>query len=250
MLIRDAILRLAFLVTIFALTTAAGAQTDKAAATVRAMIDAMGGKSFLDVREIQATGKYFAFRADRATGSDAFLDYIQFPDKERTEMGTYRIKPTQINNGDAGWTVNDKKIESQSASEIKEFKAAFNTGFQYVARFVLAKPGLNMLLSDSELVNFRRNDVIEFRDSGNFFRLYIDQQSHLPTKLDVRRPGEPFFREEQFANWHTFQGIQTPLFIINLKDGEKTMEVRFDNVRYNSGLADGLFSPPDSTTSR
>lgn len=222
----------------------AGAQTDKAAAVVRDMIEALGGKSFLEVREIRASGKYFTFRGDRSSGSQVFVDYIKFPDKDRQELGTAAIKPTIIHNGDSGWSVNDKKIEPLPAAEVKEFQTVSRSGFQYLSRFVLNRPGLMMLHAGTEMVDFKRNDVIEVRDSGNLFRLFVDQQSHLPTKMEVRRSGEAVMREEQFANWHVFQGLPTPLYIIHFEGGEKTMEVRYDNVSYNSGLADSLFAPP------
>jgi len=245
MLLRHATSKLAFLI-VFAmgLAPAAGAQTDKASQSIADMIGALGGKPFLEVREIHATGKAFSFKAGRAAGSDIFLDYIKFPDKERTEHGTYRIKPTDIHNGDAGWSINDKKIETRTSAEAKAFQAAFKTGFQYLSRFILNRPGLSVLHAGSETIDFRRNDVLEFRDSGTFFRLFVDQQSHLPTKLQVRRDGETFFREEHFANWHEFQGMPTALFITHFRDGEKIMEIRFDNVIYNPGLADSLFAPP------
>lgn len=245
MRIRHAISKLALvIVAAFVCAPAAGAQSDKAATVIKDMITALGGKAFLDVQEIQATGKFFTFKRDRLAGTEVILDYTRYPDKERTEFGTYRIKPTNINNGDAGWNVNDKKIEPQSAAEAKAFQTGFKTEFSYVARFVLNRPELALQLVGSELIDFKRNDVIEFRDSGNFFRLYVDQQSHLPLKMQVRLQGESFMREQHFANWHEFQGVRTPLFIIHFKDGEKTMEVRFDNVSYNPGLADSLFAPP------
>ena len=74
----------------------------------------------MDVREIQATGKVFVFKRDQMAGTDSFADYIKFPNKERQETGTYRIKPTEIFNGDSGWSVYDKKIEALPAAEIKE----------------------------------------------------------------------------------------------------------------------------------
>jgi len=245
MLLRDATLNLAT-VLIFAIgfSPAAGAQTNKATEVVTAMVNALGGQSFLDVKEIQATGKAFGFKGTRSVGSEVFLDYIKFPDKERIERGTYRIKPTSIYNGDSGWEVNDKKVETVSAAAAKEYQNAFKSGFQYVSRFILNRPELALLHAGTEMIEFRRNDVIEFRDSGTFYRLFVDQQSHLPTKIQVRRNGESLLREEQFANWHDFQGMPTALFVIHYKDGEKTMEVRFDNVIYNPGLADSLFAAP------
>jgi hypothetical protein len=177
-------------------------------------------------------------------GSDVFVDYVKFPDKRRTEYGTYRIKPAEIINGETGWNIDLPKIEAKPPAEAKSLQAGFKTGFQYVARFILNRPGLVLQHVGTELITFRTNDVLEFRDSDNLLRLFVDQQSHLPTKMEVRRSGETFLREEQYANWHDFQGIQTPLFIIRLKDGEREREIRFDNVSYNPGMADSLFAPP------
>lgn len=222
----------------------ASAQSDKSAAIISEMIATLGGQTFLDAREIKVTGKAFSIRNDRASGATTFIDYIKFPDKDRVEIGNFAIKPTTIHNGDSGWSVNDKKVDALPGAEVRDFQAGFKTGFQYLARFVLGRPGLTMQLVGSELVDFNRNDVIEFRDSGNFFRLYVDQKSHLPSKMEVRRSGDSILREEQFANWHVFQGIQTPLYIIRLENGDKTSEVHYDNVSYNAGLADSLFAPP------
>jgi hypothetical protein len=245
MLLRHANSRFAFLIAaLILLCTPASAQTDKAATVINDMITALGGKTFLEVREIKSSGKIFGFKNDTMAGSDVFVDYVKFPDKRRTEYGTYRIKPAEIINGETGWNIDLPKVESKPPAEARSLQAGFKTGFQYVARFILNRPGLVLQHVGTELIVFRSNDVIEFRDSGNLLRLFVDQQSHLPTKMEVRRSGEAFIREEQYANWHDFQGIQTALFIIRLKDGEREREIRFDNVSYNPGMADSLFAPP------
>jgi hypothetical protein len=226
------------------LGTPAGAQSDKATTVINDMITALGGKAFLEVREIQSSGKIFGFKNDAMSGSDVFVDYVKFPDKRRTEYGTYRIKPMEIINGETGWNIELPKIEAKPPAEAKSLQAGFKTGFQYVARFILNRPGVVLQHVGTEMISFKSNDVIEFRDSGNLLRLFVDQQSHLPTKIEVRRQGETFLREEQFANWHDYQGIKTALFIIRLKDGEREREIRFDNVSYNPGMADSLFAPP------
>jgi hypothetical protein len=60
--------------------------------------------------------------------------------------------------------------------------------------------------------------------------------------MQVRRSDDPKLREEQYANWHKFQGVMTPLFVTRYTDGVKTMEIRAETVVYNSGLADNLFT--------
>lgn len=229
-----------------ALAATATAQTDKSATVINDMMNALGGKKFLDVREIQSSGKLFGFKRDQMSGTGDFIVYLKYPDKQRTESGTSKIKPAEIYNGDSGWRVVDKKIEEISAAEVKDFQAGFHTGFQYVARFVLTKPGLTMLYVGGALIDYQPNDMVEFRDSGNFFRLYVDQQTHLPTKMEIRRSGETFVREEQYANWHDFQSIKTPLYVIRLQDGERKLEIRYSNFAYNTGLADSLFNPPSA----
>jgi outer membrane lipoprotein-sorting protein len=180
-------------------------------------------------------------------GTNDFTNYLKYPDKQRTEYGTSsKNKPAEIYNGDSGWNVNNGKLEELSAAEVKDFHAGLHTGFQYVARFILSKPGLTMQYTGEQLIDYKPNDTLEFRDSGNFFRLYVDQQTHLPTKMEVRRSGEAFIREEQYANWHEFQSIKAPLYIIRLQDGERKNEIRYSNVAYNTGLADSLFNPPSS----
>jgi len=245
MLLRHPTLRIAFLIgAVLVPFSNANAQTDKAATVINDMITTLGGKAFLEVREIQASGKIFGFKNDVMAVSNQIVDYVKFPDKRRTEYGTYRVRPADIFNGDTGWSIDLPKIEAKPAAEVKAVQAGFKTDFQYVARFILNRPGLVLQHLGTELIAFRSNDVIEFRDSGNLLRLFVDQQSHLPTKMQVRRSGETFMREDQFANWHDFQGIRTALFIIRLRDGVREREIRFDNVSYNPGMADSLFAPP------
>src|SRR6476660_7261732 len=93
------------------------------------------------------------------------------------------------------------------------------------------------------MVDFKRTDVIELRDpSKNRIRFYIERGTHLPVKMQVRRNDDAKLREEQYANWHKFQGVMTPLFVSRYTDGVKTMEIRAENVTYDSGLADTLFT--------
>ena len=73
MLLRHATSKLAFLI-VFAwgLAPAAGAQTDKASQSISDMIGALGGKTFLEVREIQATERPFHLKRDALRAATYF----------------------------------------------------------------------------------------------------------------------------------------------------------------------------------
>lgn len=208
------------------------------------MIEALGGQTYLAVKDIHTTGRFYAFTRGDLSGSDLFADFIKFPDMERTEFGGPKFKTITINRGQQGMKVEGKKepIE-QSPGEISEFQIGFKTSMDYVLRFVIDDRKTTIQNLGTEMVDFNRTDIIELRDPvKNRIRFYIDRLSHLPVKMQVRRNDDPKMHEEQYSNWHKFQGVNTPLFVTRYTDGVKTMEIRGENAVYNSGLPDTLFT--------
>lgn len=212
------------------------------------MILALGGMDFLGVKEIHTAGRFFSFTRGELSGADLFVDYIKFPDKERTEFGKEKNKTVTINKGSEGWKIAGKNDpEPMPAAVTEEFLASFKTSFDYVLRFVVKHSQTTIQNLPSEIIDFKRVDVVELRDAGkNRIRFFIDRDTHLPIKMQVRRSNESDLNEEQYGNWHKFQGVMTPLFVSRFTDGVKTMEIRAETAAYNSGLSDNLFAPPAS----
>ena len=219
------------------------AQSRTGAQTIDQMIAALGGPAYLDVKDIHVNGRFFGFTRGELSTTDTFADYIKFPDMERTEFGGPKNKSITINRGKEGSKVEGKKDpEQQSPGEGDEFLKGFKTSFEYVLRFVVRDRQTTIQSLPTEIVDFKRADIVELRDAAkNRIRFYIDRDTHLPLKMQVRRSDESKIREEQYANWHRFQGVMTPLFVSRHTDGLKTMEIRADNVAYNSGLSENLF---------
>src|SRR2546426_8134384 len=91
---------------------AAGAQS-RSNPALDQMIQALGGQAFMDVKEIQVNGRFFSFTRGELSGSDIFVDYIKFPDMERTEFGFNKNKSITINKGTEGWKIEPKEKEAQ-----------------------------------------------------------------------------------------------------------------------------------------
>jgi len=220
------------------------------------MIEALGGDAYLNVKEIEASGRFFTFRRDEVAALDLYSDYIKFPDRERTEFGKDKQKRIQINNGQEGWNVTpppngkgDPQVLPQSPRETEEFLQNFKTSFDYMMRFVVNDRRTTLVHTGSETVDYKRTDVVEIRDAAkNLMRVFIDRQSHLPVKVQMRRADSSVIDEESYANWHAFDGVTTPLMVVRYKDGLKTMEIRAEKVAYNTGLSPDLFASPDAVT--
>jgi hypothetical protein len=223
------------------------AQAPQAKKILDEMMQALGGQAYLDVNDIHKTGRFYTFKHDTPTGGDYISQYIKYPMMERTEIGIAKFKQITINNGKEGWksVPKDKEPQEQLPAEIAEFQTSFKTSLDYVVRFTLAEPKTTFLLVGSEILDFNRADVIELRDAvKNRIVLYVDRNTKLPIKMRVYRSDEKIMREERFVNWHSFQGIQVPLFVGRYADGAKTMEIRLENATFDSGLADTLFTVP------
>jgi len=232
-------------IALFLLASPLQAQSPQPRKVLDDMIQALGGQSYLDVNDIHTAGRFYQFKRGDLAGLDNFSDYVKFPLAERTEFGKEKNKEITINNGENGWkiTPKDKDPKEQVPAEIADFKASFKTSLDYVLRFTLSQPQTTIQYIGSEIMDFNRADVIEIRDpSKNRITLFIDRTTKLPKKMQVRRVDEKITREEHYDNWHSFQGILTPLFLGRFSDGDKTMEIRLDSAVYNSSLPDTLFT--------
>jgi len=231
-----------------AANTQAQSRANRSNPVLDAMIEALGGQTFLAVTEIHTSGRFFSFSKGELSGSDHFEDYIKMPDMERTELGTNRNKEITINRGKEGWKiVGRKEPEPQPVKQTEDFLANFKTSFDYVMRYVLQSPQTTVQNLPGELIDFKRTDVVEIRDSAkNLIRFYVERATHLPIKMQVRRVNQTVVNEELYGNWHKFEGVMTPLLVSRSTNGVKTMEIRADTAAYNSGLPDSLFAAPDS----
>jgi hypothetical protein len=118
-----------------------------------------------------------------------------------------------------------------------------------VVRFVAKAPKTSLVSAGTELIEYKRVDVLEIRDpEKNLLRIYVDREAHLPVKVQMRRADESSVTEESYANWHRFDGVRTPLMVVQYKDGVKTREIRVEKVAYNPGFPDTLFAPPAKTS--
>ena len=83
-------------------------------------IEVVGGQKYLGVQTVIGKGFYTTFKDGMSQLPARFLDYISYPDSERTEFTGAGIKTIQTNAGDTGWTFDGavKKISDQSPAQV------------------------------------------------------------------------------------------------------------------------------------
>src|ERR1044071_2377835 len=79
-------------------------------------IEALGGQKYLGVQTVTGKGFFTSYKDGMSQIPARFLDYIAYPDRERTEFTGAGIRTIQTNVGETGWLFDGavKKISDQS----------------------------------------------------------------------------------------------------------------------------------------
>ena len=102
---------------------------DKAQQIVKRGIESVGGSNYLGVRTVIGRGFFTEFKDGAPTVPARFVDYIAYPDKERTEFTSSGIRSIQTNNGGKGWFFDGatKNLKDQSTAQLEEFTTTMRT---------------------------------------------------------------------------------------------------------------------------
>ena len=102
-------------------------------------VEVLGGQKYLGVQTVIGKGFYSTFKDGISQIPARFLDYIAYPDRERTEFSGAGIRTIQTNSGDTGWMFDGavKKISDQTPAQVDEFKQAIRTSLDYLLRLLV-----------------------------------------------------------------------------------------------------------------
>ena len=97
-------------------------------------IEVLGGQKYLGVKTVIGKGFYTSYHDGMSQIPARFVDYLEYPVRERTEFTGAGIRTIQTNNGETGWMFDGavKKISDQSPAQVDEFKRGLRTALERV----------------------------------------------------------------------------------------------------------------------
>ena len=251
--------RIALLVAVFALLCAGSASaqnpdtltpeasTAKANQILQQLIDALGGPTYLDIRDSDCEGRLARFgHSGELTGYTNFKDYWRYPDANRTD---YSKKGVIINLyvGDKGWTLDKSGVSELSAASIADFQDQAKKDVNNLLRVRLKEPGMTIRYGGLDIVDLKTVDWVDITDSDQRnFRLAVDRSSHLLARTVVSTSDETMnsrnVETNIFTNFQLMDGVRTALQITTDRNGRRSSQVFFTVCKYNSGLPADLFT--------
>jgi hypothetical protein len=228
---------------------------DKAEQIVQQAVQAMGGDRYLTVKTAIGRGLFTEFSGGVSQVPVKFVDYISYPDKERTEFsGPARLIQTNVRDG--GWIYDGAAltIKDQSPAQLDDFKIAMRVGVENLLRGGWRSEGAKLSYAGRrEATIGRRNETVRLTYPDGFWIEYeFSADTHLPAKVRFvksyknRDTGEmeEVKEEDRLAKMITIDGITSAFIIDHYRNGIQTSRVGFDSIEYNKPLADSLFTKP------
>lgn len=226
---------------------------EKAEKILQRAITAMGGNAFLNVRSSVGRGLFTPYREGVSGIPSAFIDYIVYPDKERTEFRGGGARIIQTNNGDTGWLYDGaaKTLKDMTPKQVADFKLAMRTNVDNLLRGVWRKEGARITYAGRREAGLaKRNEAVRVTYPDGFtVDFEFSAQDGLPAKTIYRRTnseGEEIAEEDRLAQFVNTNGISSPFVIDHFAAGIQTSRINYESIAFNTQLPDTLFTRPAS----
>jgi hypothetical protein len=243
---------------VLVLAMAAGlahAQSDEAqknAAQARAALDAMvkalGGDAWLNMKNQMLKGSIAAFFQGRPDpGTTLAYEFHAWPDMDRIELTKHR-DVVEFFVGRKGWEVTFRGKKAMDAEILNDYLRRRDHSVETVVKVWLKDPNTILVYEGQHLAERHLAEQVTLISAENeSVTLLLDTQTHLPLER-IFQWRDPVYHDkntdvEDYAGYRTIDGIATPFTISRTKNGEQVRQFYVTDVKYNDNLSSDFWDP-------
>jgi len=229
---------------------------EKAEQILQRAIQVLGGQSYLGVRTLIGRGFFTDYKDGVSQIPVRFVDYISYPDKERTEFSGGGARLIQTNFGDKGWIFDGaaQTLKDQNAGQLEDFRMAMRTSMENLLRGWWRNQGATLsYIGRREAGLARRNETVRLTYPDGFWIEYeFAAGDGMPAKVLYQRKQkkpetdemETIAEEDRLFKPITINGVTAPYVIDHFRNGSQTSRINYESVEFNKSIADSLFAKP------
>lgn len=249
---------MAFAPVYFAQTEKPATDADKAQELVQRAIKAVGGDRYLQVKTQIGRGFFTEYRDGVSGIPSRFVDYLAYPDRERTEFTGGGARLIQTNFRDGGWIYDGAALtlKNQTPKQLEEFKIVMRVSVENLLRGWWHQQGATLsYVGRREAGVGRRNEVVRLTYTDEFWIEYeFAADDNMPAKILYQRQQknpdaddvETIKEEDRLHKRVTIDGVTAPYIVDHYRNGIQTSRIAFETIEYNKPIADSLFAKPAS----
>jgi hypothetical protein len=224
---------------------------EKSEQIVRRVIEAMGGSNYLNARSVIGHGLFTQFKDGVSGLPSTFVDYLVYPDKERTEFKGNGQRVVQTNVGKSGWVFDGatKSIRDIGPEQVSDFQLAIRTSVDSLLRGTWRHEGAKLSYAGRREAGIaRRNETVRLTyPDGLIVEFEFGARDNLPAKVIYKKKnaeGEEAQEEDHLAQFLNVEGITTPFVIDHFRANVQTSRINYQSVEYNRPVPETLFAKP------
>jgi hypothetical protein len=220
----------------------------KAKAAIEQAIQALGGQTYLTLRDREQQGRGYSFHHGRPNGSGGvFWSFTEFPDKERVEL-TKERDIAELYVGNKAWEITYKGPHPIEQKDLDDYLRRRRFSLDTVLRTWVNDPGVVLLFEGFAIAAQHPATQITLINSQNeSVTLYFDSDTHLPVKKSFswRDPTDrqKNVEEEVYENYRQVSGVMAPYNLTRYFNGDMTNQRFLNSVTINQGLDEAMFDP-------
>lgn len=227
------------------------ATDEKAEQIITRAIEAMGGSAYLNVRALVGRGLFTQYKDGQSGVPVSFIDYIVFPDRERTEFKAQTGKIIQTNVGDTGWIYDGaaKSLKDMTTEQVEDFKRGMRSSVDNLLRGFWRKEGAKLSYAGRREAGLaKRNEAVRLTyPDGYVVEFEFGAKDFLPMKILYKRKNadnEEVAEEDRMAQHITVGGIIAPFIVDHYSAGVQTSRINYQSMEFNPPVPDTLFTRP------
>lgn len=213
----------------------------KARAVLEAMIQAMGGDAWLNMKSQYREGHIAVFfHGIPDLGTTKFYETHTWPDHDRTEFTTHR-DVVQFYIGRQGWEVTYRGKKALPADQLEDYLRRRDHSVETAVKVWMKDPNTILIYEGQQLAERHLADTVTLISAQNeAITIQVDAQTHLPLRR-VFQWRDPDYHDknteaEEYDGYRTVDGIPTPYTISRFKNDEMTRQIFIDKVSFNQDL--------------
>ena len=220
----------------------------KAKAILDQAIQALGGQTYLTIRDREQQGRGYAFHHGRPSGGGSvFWSFAEFPDKERVEI-TKERDIAELYVGNKAWELTYKGARPIEQKDLDDYLRRRKFSLDTLLRTWVNDPGVVLLFEGAAIAAQHPSQQVTLINSEDeSVTLYLDSDTHLPVKKSFawRDPvdKQKNLEEEVYENYRQASGIMAPYNVTRFFNDDMASQRFLNSVTINQGLDESMFDP-------
>ena len=229
---------------------------EKAEQIVQKAIQAVGGDTYLKVQTVTAHGFFTEYPGGAPGVPVKFIDYVSYPDRERTEFTGGGNRIIQANDKMQGWLFDAaaKTLKDQTPKQVDDFRTGMRTSMENLLHGWWRNDGATLsYVGRREATLGRRNETIKLTYPDGFWIEYeFAATEGTPAKVIYKRKiqnpdteqMEEFTEEDRLLKLVAFGGISAPFVVDHFRNGVQSSRINYESIEFNKPIPDSLFAKP------